>query len=355
MSSDQLRDAVHAIQKLNPHPNCHAIARWVPDRNRYEFPIIKAPLTDELAEKHACGKCMLGAVGSDQDGYTTLVGLDIDKHVSSQRPDVCCKRFVQAAAALDIPVVVHSSKSGKGAHVRTLFKDRVPTYLARALYLAVALSSGVSGDKAMDKVWPPAQGLGVLALPYNAKAASTSGGTLALNPFSLDPLPKGVQLSAVLDTNEMTLGDLEGSLKELGIKNEKEAMILSGTAMRAGGVAVEIKDGADGGIQHMMRCCDAVGRLQREATEVSYEFWFGMMTNFKPFIGGYDLFRALSEIDVKRFSARELDRSWKAISGKPRLCAHLDSGWECPKAAVCPAKSPAGLPFGLQRAAKLPV
>lgn len=346
-------DAVLAVKRLNPHPDCYAIARWIPQRDRFEFPIIKQPLTDEVALKHVTGQCILGGVASDEEGKTTSVGLDLDAHLSDQRPGLAAKRFAEAAKALDVPIVVHSSKSGKGAHIRTLFSERVPTFLARALYMAIVLASGLSGAKAVDKVWPPTHGLGVLALPYNAKVAKASGGSLALNPYTLQPIEKSAQTAAVLDTQEVSRSELEQTLKSMGVLTEKEAALLSGTASMNrkwdGTAERSNKDGTDGGIQHMMRECAAVERLREEAESATYEFWFGMATNFKPFIGGYELFKALSEIDVGRFKQRDLDKQWRAISGGPRLCSHLESGWTCPKRAECAARSPAGLPFAVQR------
>ena len=351
--SEQLQAAVAALFKLNPHPGCHARARWVPEKDRYDFPIYKTPLTEDLARKHIAGKLILGAVASDQDGKTNTVGLDVDAHLCTQKPGVAVRRFVLQARALDVPVVVHSSKSGNGAHVRTLFSEKVPAFLARAMYIAIVLAAGLNGDAAIDKVWPPSHGLGVLALPYNSQCAKSCGGTMALNGTTLQPLARDCQVPAVLDTDEMNRREVETTLRAMGLRTESDAAILSGQArVKAEWLdpTRQVKDGVDGGIQHMMRMCDAVARLRDHATAVSYEFWFGLMTNFRPFIGGYEIFTELSALDSKRFDKKALDRSWKAIAGGPRLCQHLDAFWDCPRRGSCPARSPAGLPFAIRRA-----
>lgn len=350
-----VEEAVEAVIKLNPHPGCYAKGRWVPARSTWEFPMIKEPLTREVAEQHVRGKIMIGGVASDEQGYTTSVGLDLDAHLAEQHPARAARRFVQVAEALDVPVVVHTSKSGKGAHIRTLFADRVPTHLARAMYVAMVVTAGLSADKAVDKVWPPTHGLGVLALPYNGKIAMHCGGTLALDPWSLKPLPKADQLTGVLDSEELARDDLENTLVAMEIRTDEEARLLSGsghTNTRAPDGLRQIKDQADGGIQHMLEICDAVKRLGDEAPHLSYEFWFSMMTNFRPFIGGYDIFAEYSRLDPVRFNERHLTRTWQAISGGPRRCDNLDTGWQCPKYGVCPAKSPAGLPFAVERSRK---
>jgi hypothetical protein len=346
-------EAVAAVMKLNPHPECYARARWVPERDRYEFPIIKKPLTPEIAELHVRGKTILGAVASDADGKTNNVGLDLDAHFAEQNPAKAARRFVQAAQALDVPVIIHASKSGKGAHIRTIFSERVPTFIARALYIALVITAGLNGEKAVDKVWPPSHGLGVLALPYNAQCAKAVGGTLALDPNTLRPLARDAQVASVLDTEEMSREQAEATLRHLNVLTEIDAAILSGAA-KSNGKYVDptraVREGTDGGIQEMMYHCHAVDRLRDEATLVSYEFWFGMMTNFRPFIGGKEIFTALSQLDASRFEPKVLERSWKAIAGGPRMCAHLDTSWTCPLFGTCPAKSPAGLPFAVKRA-----
>lgn len=347
--------AVEAVIKLNPHSHCYARARWVPARDRYEFPIIKQPLTPKIALLHVTGKVILGAVASDEEGKTNNVGLDLDAHFAGQNPAKATRKFIRTAESLDVPVVVHSSKSGKGAHIRTLFSERVPTFLARAMFIALVLAAGLNGEKAVDKVWPPSHGIGVLALPYNAQAARASGGSLALHPHSLLPLDKSDQVPAVLDTHEMKREDVEHTLRMLGVHTEADAAVLSGQARVRGqwtDQTRQTKVETDGGIQHMIRMCDAVARLRDYPLDISYEFWFSMMTNFRPFIGGRELFTAYSELDVKRFDPKVLERSWKAISGGPRLCTHLDTSWTCPRYGSCPARSPAGLPFAVKRAQK---
>lgn len=348
-----LTPAVQAVLRLNPHPECYARARWVPERDRYEFPIVKKPLTPEIAEMHVRGKTILGAVASDAEGKTNNVGLDLDAHFAEQNPAKAALKFIQTAQALDVPVIIHSSKSGKGAHIRTLFSDRIPTFLARAMYVALVITAGLNGEKAVDKVWPPSHGLGVLALPYNAQCARAAGGCLALHPNTLRPLDKDEQACVVNDTEEMGRDQVESVLRHLGVHTEAEAAVLSGAARHNGSFVDQgrvVRNGTDAGIQEMMHHCEAVARLRDHATEVSYEFWFSMMTNFRPFIGGLEIFTALSQLDPARFEQKVLDRSWKAISGGPRMCMHLDTTWTCPLYGRCPVRSPAALPFAVKRA-----
>lgn len=343
--------AVRAVKRLNPHP-CRYSKAFRDGSGRVGFAIRNQPLIDEVAVWHITGKSILGGVASDDEGMTTTVGLDLDAHVDGQDPKAAARRFVAAANALDVPVVVHSSKSGKGIHIRTLFSECIPTFIARALFVALVLASGLNGEKSVDKIWPPSHGLGVLALPFNSRCARDNQGTLALDQHTLDPMPKDAQLSSILDAHEMSREDAERQLRAMGVRTQAEAALLSGQALNR----VEwtdrrrnVRNGTDAGVQYLMRECAAVRELNFNAQSVSYEFWFGMMTNFRPFKGGYELFVALSELDPVRFNRKILDRSWKAISGGPRLCSHLDSRWECPLRAQCEARSPAGLPFAIAR------
>lgn len=348
-------EAVEAVIRLNPHPECHAIARWNPVKQRHEFPIVSGPITHDLALQHVIGKTFLGAVGSDPKGSTTVVGVDLDCHVSGQNATSAASRFVNAANALQVPVALHTSKSGKGMHVRTLLSERLPAYLVRAMYVAIAISASVSNDPSFDKVWPPVRGVGVLALPYNADRAKVCQGTIALDPNTLCPFQKQDQFRSILEAEEMTRTDVEGVLQFFGIQNEKQARMLAGDTDPAGWNARltrSQKEEADGGIQHMCLLCDAVKRLETEASTLSYEFWFSMMTNFHPFVGGMAIFEAYSSLDVERYDSLHLRKKWRTVRGGPRKCEHLEPGWVCPSREVCPARAPAGLPFAVRRMEK---
>ena len=346
MGDERIELGIEAVRRLNPHPA--RFARYVPKRRQY-VQVGRAP-TDEEIEAHIRGACLLGGVSADDDGKTNCVGLDLDAHTSDQRPLAAAKRFATTCNALEIPLVIHTSKSGKGCHIRALFQQPVTCWLARALFVALAITAGIDQDKAMDKVWPPSKGYGVLALPYQAKYAAHTGGTLALNPHSFEVVPKGEQIEAVTEAMEISPEDIEGLLNFLGVKSEQAAKLLSGHALHAMGTT--IKDGSDGGIQHMIQHCKAVRKLQEDASNLSYDFWFGMMTNFKPFWGGKELFEAFSQLDVKRWEQKAFDRSWNGITGKPRYCNNLGTDWSCPDRDTCTARSPAALPFALRRQGK---
>jgi len=215
------------------------------------------------------------------------------------------------------------------------------------VYLVIISSAALDRDKAVDKVWPPRSGTGVLALPYNSKAAKETGGTLAVDPDTLDQLPKDWQLPAVLDGEEMTPEDCEGLLKSVGLEGDLERKLFAGCPVQEH--EQRTKDGSDGGLQYMLEYCYGAKRLREFPTEISYEFWFSMMTNFKPFEGGYAIFDALSALDLVRYPDANVLAHWKSIRGGPRLCDNLEPGWTCPARNVCSAKAPAGLPFALKR------
>jgi hypothetical protein len=344
--SERIKLGIRAVRKLNPHPE--RFARYYPHRRQY-VQIHRSPTDDEI-ESHIRGTQLLGAVSSDDQGMTSSVGLDLDAHTSDQKPDIAAKRFIRACDSIELPTVIHTSKSGKGFHIRTLFKGSITSWLARALFVSLAIASGIAEDKALDKVWPPTRGYGVLALPYQSAYAKATGGSQAVDRRSLSVLEPGNQIEAVTDVEEVTAHEVESILQFLGVNSENEAKIVAGFPLQIKGIPMT--DGTDGGIQDMVRYCRAVRKLHDEASSISYEFWFGMMTNFKPFSGGREIFEAISELDTERFDLDALNRSWKGISGKPRLCTNLDPNWTCPMKERCDAKSPAGLPFAIKRSTK---
>jgi hypothetical protein len=207
----------------------------------------------------------------------------------------------------------------------------------------------VDKAKAVDKVWPPARGYGVLALPYQKRYAIQNRGTLAVDVENWSLIRKSEQLDAVLECEELDQDEVASFLEFVGIADERAAKMLSGTPLRMLDRGVAVKDGTDTGLTHMVQYCEAVKRFEEEATELSYEFWFGMMTNFKPFAGGKELFEKFSQLDPGRWKQRPFDAMWRGIKGGPRLCCNLEQGWVCPQRDVCEARSPAGLPFWLRR------
>jgi hypothetical protein len=257
------------------------------------------------------------------------------------------KKFVDIAKAWEVPVVAHTSKSGKGLHIRTFFSQPIQTFLARAMYLAMLVCADVAHDKAVDKVWPPVNGFGVLALPYNARWAIRNRGTLAVDLRTLEPLPKHQQLDATLHAPSLEEEHVIGLLQEMGVHTEGDAMKLSGDTRNDGEHSWIVRDQVDGGIDVMIENCLAAQRFMEFPSEASYSFWFAMMTNFKPFIHGKELFEKFSQLDPDRFDQKELDRSWGCIRGKPRLCANFD--WKCPLLGQCLARSPAALPIHMKR------
>ena len=351
--TSSLEEAVKACRKLSPSTSDYAKARFCPQKNKFEFPLVHREVSDEELESHVLGKSMIGGVAADDDGRTTCVGLDLDAHTEGQRPGYAATKFMVTAKALNIPVIVHSSKSGKGYHVRTLFSESVPTHYARAMYACLIILSQLSADTSVDKVWPPASGLGVLALPYNSRYSQTTGGCLALNTSTLKPLPKEEQLSTVLDSEEIALNDVTGQLEEFGCTTEEEARALSGSPLHGGLAQDLIKDGVDRGVMVMHEGCEACRYFIDHVAELDYRAWFGMMTNYKPFVDGKKIFEIVSQLDPARFNQKTLDKSWRAIRGKPVNCRNLfGSDWECAHSAECDARSPAGFPGMIVRRGK---
>lgn len=344
--SIEMSDAMAAIRRLNPHPEAFAAGRWIEEKKRYEFPMVKRALPGELIREHLIGKRMIGAVGADGHGSTNVVGLDVDAHHEGQHPAQAAQKFVAVAQAFDVPVIMHTSKSGKGLHVRTLFKSYVPSFFARALYMALIVSAGLKTDSSVDKIWPPPTGLGVLAMPYNFKAVKEHGGTLAVDPNTMQPYKRAQQFDAVLEAGEMSDDEVVGVLESFGMRTEKEQMIAAGVPAgldpRKSYAPAENQDG----LVEMVNNCAAVEYVMREleTSTISRNFWWSMMTNFKPFKDGKRIYEAMSSADERRFEKKVFDKQWESVKGKPRLCENLDPGnWECPKRDTCPARAPAGL------------
>jgi len=352
--SIEMDDAVAAVRRLNPHPEKFALGRWAPQSNRYEFPIISKPLTDDMIVAHITGKRILGGVGADARGGTNLVGLDVDAHYAGQNPREATKRFVAMAELVSVPTIVHTSKSGKGIHIRTLFKTHISSFLARSLYMMILTAAGLATketkDTSIDKIWPPATGRGVLALPYQQSFARANKGTLAIDPHTFRVLNSCRQYDAVLAADELEEHDVLEILKTMGCQNESEMMAVAGVPKGLDPRLTYVSAGDQDGLRHLFSQCEAVEHVIREltASTLPRNFWWGMMTNFKPFREGKELYDKISQLDTRRYRKKTFDAQWNSIKGKPRLCENLDAGWTCPRRDTCPARAPAGLAAKLQ-------
>jgi len=348
MQIERLELATRAVLRLHPHPTRFSFFKV----DHYQQ--ISRPIDTGWLVRHVLGDTMVGAVSCDDEGKTTVVGIDLDAHHKDQSPNPAARRFVDAATAWDIPTLVHRSKSGKGYHIRTLFSERVDGYLARCLYLCLANAAQVDIDSAFDKVWPPSQGYGVLALPLNCKYIK-DGGCVALDPATFEPIDLTCQIEAILEAKTMDATELTGTLVAMDATTEKLARQIAGSSGRSLNGQEANEGGKDGGLPHMMDNCYAVNRLIEEPLLVHYDFWVGMASNFKPFIGGREVFQSIQQNHYQvdpgsaKYDPRRFEHIWRPLK-KPHLCTRLSNAeWTCPNLGVCGCRAPAGLPFWLRK------
>jgi len=360
----RLQEAVAALRMLSPDPNRYAMGINHRHKDKLVFPQRNEPLTDDILADHVLGRKTIAAVGADDTMRTNCVGVDIDMHRDGQNAREAARRFVQVCQVFDVPILAHRSRGGRGVHIRTLFEEPVPTYVGRALYVSMLTSAGLQAnpgqeawrDPAIDKVWPPPTGKNTLMLPYNSAWYKMTGGGAALDVNTLEPLPEGKQIECVLDAFKMQGEDeVVTRLQEWGVETDMELRQIGGLLPDYSVPGGERRQhyelgGHDEGVSDMVKSCVAVRTLVDNACTVSYEFWFSMATNFKPFKGGKEIFERISKLDPERFDQKALDSMWKAIRGGPRRCENLDPhGFACPARSVCRAASPAGLPAQLFR------
>jgi hypothetical protein len=312
---------------------------------------------DWQLRSHLLGYSYVGAVGADVDGITTVVGVDLDKHTASQHPRRVAEKFLAAAHAWDVPVIVHSSKSGMGFHIRTLLVP-MKVALARALYIQLAIVAGVLAEKAFDKVWPPSRGTGILALPWHPWAGQRNGGGLAMDSRTLDLLMPEDQAAVVLDSPRMSEQDMFLTLSSMGVNTEPEIEKLAGCSIRDSFQRSTCEEGRDPDIAVLMSHCLAAQRLECEIDTVDYRFWWAMMSNFKLFDQGRETFEAISMRDSARYRPRALDSMWKSTNRNagPVRCENLSHEWRCPLLGQCGkteslegVRAPVALPRRLRR------
>lgn len=149
-------------------------------------------LTDDVLKQHFSGEILIGIYLLLPDNTVCSNAVDFDDHGDEDKKDCNplsdAKRYRKAARKLGIPCYIERSKSGKGYHVWTFFKNPLPACKARRLAEKILAAAGISEtDTSFCSFFPkqdklPEGGLGnLIALPFWGKAKK-KGNSVFLDP-----------------------------------------------------------------------------------------------------------------------------------------------------------------------------
>lgn len=314
---------------------------------------VYAQLRDQDIVDHLSGRIELGAYPilqqRDVAGWPVCrwIGADFDgkKPGTAWAPDTL--RAMEFFG--DAPVILNMSRSGKGAHIRLLFSEPVPTWLARRFMLTWLDEAGVTradGEEEMptsyDRCIPSQDDLArekigsLLGCPLNAyRVKQTGTGTLIL---SADAAAFHGEVFVIPVEDHWNY--IEGILKKAWSRAQLEAAVAESSSALGlvpppkRSAAVHLDVIADASLLHFSASfCEFLKWCATNPSHVNYELWVALAANLHAFGGaGGDLFHSLSALDRQRYNVDATEWKWQSTAdmGPVRCDTLAKIGYRCP-------------------------
>jgi hypothetical protein len=313
-------------------------------------------LEDHVLRLHLSGHLEIGSYpllpGKWPDVYWVLADFD------GKRPGTDWKRDVQNAVEVlmdheGLPCFVNLSRSGKGAHIRLLFKEPVPAYLARRFMDAWLEEAGVLINEedwgavppSFDRLIPPQDTLsggvnddgyrlpGNLAgSPLHAGHARHNGGSLPLSTKeaargNFEPDGKHWEhVMTALERRAWGRAELLAAIADCPGSVSTEPPTHSGTFR-----ALPILRGDDAELQYVQTFCRFMQEMHQPHAQ-SYALWVALATQLHRFgEAGRNAFHEISAMDP-RYDAEDVEKKWVQTERlHPVRCETLvKMGYRCP-------------------------
>jgi len=312
----------------------------------------KYDLTDQMIMKHMHGHVMLGAYPILRDGTTRWVAADFDGKNNNAFEEAYILK--QSLESHGIETLCNASQSGRGVHVRVIFKEYLPSWLARNLMKAFIERESIlpiSEGGAFDRLFPTQDELdpndpkaigNQIAMPLHKGAAEDRGGSMLLdNDFQrielgdqtwdhLELYERVTRLQIWDAFGEIDRQTLMNAGTERQQKEEERRKPRMGDGS-SGSRGPRKKTTAD--LQYIFANCEFM--KYGLAGNLSYDEWWILATILAQFDGhgGRTLWHHISSAD-KRYNSDQADKKYNNILLKmkaPVCCETISSyGWTCP-------------------------
>jgi len=321
-----------------------------------------SPLPDDMIVKHLAGAMEIGSYPLIPFGNGLLpnvwwVAADFDG--KKPRPDGLMpsywkrdvSRAVQWLKDLGPSIFVNLSRSAQGAHVRVLFREPVPAWMARRWMKAWLDEAQVTEDSdenitSYDRLIPPQDALSgrlddhgrrmpgnLIGSPLNGRRAHLSGGTLPLDPERVavgDFEPDGdhwSHVAAALERETWGIAELEEGLREApGLPVSTPPSIRSPFRLALPVITADSRK-----LDYALMFCDFMKHIQQPGAQ-TYALWVALATQLHRYGDeGHRVFHEISAVDP-RYSQADTDRKWRETMGMfPIRCDTLVTwGYRCP-------------------------
>lgn len=341
--------------------DCHALRSFDPGRDQpYYWRPVYGPVTEEAMLRHMAGQIEIGAYslipGPTSATFPTCrwIGADFDgkKQGADWQRDV--QRFLEMLVDTRANILVNTSRSGRGAHVRVLFREPVPGWMARRWMQAWLEESGVVSEidddipSSFDRLCPMQDTLrldlthdghrrpgNLLGSPMNRKLADQNRGTL---PLSTEAAALGVfepdgrhWEHLVRAVEERAWGEEELRAALLDAPGTNDVQPPTGQRYTNQALVVLHGDAANAELLVMRRHCAFLQYLQAGG-EQPYSLWVALASQLHRFgEAGRVAFHELSQLD-HRYKAHAVEQKWdQTVDMQPMRCDTLvDMGFRCP-------------------------
>jgi hypothetical protein len=327
---------------------------------------VYSPVRDSIIELHLAGQVEIGSypmIPVDRDfPQIHWIAADFD----GKRPGCDWERDVQRTVSFlhetGCTMLVNLSRSAFGAHVRVLFKEAVPAWLARRWMQAWLEEAGVAHavdnteldmPTSFDRLIPPQDTLltgltknnqrrpgNLVGSPLNAaRANGNNGATLPLSIEAVldgDYRPDGKHWEHTihaLDSRSWGRSELMDAL--IDSPGTPDLNPPSSTHVAAGGGASKINlpvlQGDNAYLDFTLKFCEFM-KFMASGHDQPYHLWVALASQLHRWgEDGRRAFHSISQLD-RRYEARETDRKWEQTADlRPMRCDTIaGSGWRCP-------------------------
>lgn len=372
-------DKVRFLMEATRGPDdCHAFRSFDPGREQqwYWRPVY-GPVTGEAVMRHLAGQIEIGSYslipGATSADFPTCrwIGADFDgkKQGADWEHDV--QRFLAMLVDTRANILVNRSRSGRGAHVRVLFREPVLGWMARRWMQAWLEESGVVSEiddeipSSFDRLCPMQDTLrldltydnhrrpgNLLGSPMNKKLADLQGGTLPIAPESAlvgEFEPDGKHwdhLVRAVERRDWGSDELRAALLDAPGGDDGKPP----TGMHYGNYKLTVLTGDAANLELlvMRRHCAFLQYLQAGGNQ-PYSLWVALASQLHRYgEAGHNAFHELSQLDA-RYKAHTTETKWdQTVDMQPMRCDTLvDMGFKCPHLTTrrCNgAKTPAYFP-----------
>lgn len=361
-----LSDKIEALRELTKGAEDCFAAYVITEREGMErWRPVYSTLSDETIRHHLAGRLEIGTYPMIPDiewprTYWICADFDGKKEDTNWQADV--QKALEFLLDFDgCPCLVNLSRSGQGAHIRMLFKESVPAWMARRWLTFWLEEAGVIRDEeeedffeerlpSFDRLIPPQDVLssrltfngmrrpGNLAgCPLNGRHARSHGGTLPLDPRKAADgnfEPDGRHWEHVMNALEQRawgedelIAAIEDCPDDLSTLPPNFRAGIDGSLKRA----LPVVPGDNLELEYNLAFCEFFHHIRRPGTQ-TYPLWMALATQLHRFGDeGYDLYHQLSALDA-RYVPKDTDLKWQQTADMhPIRCDTLvQFGWRCP-------------------------